>query len=429
MPRRRLLVVAYLYPPVPSVGANRWSAAVKHLRRLGHEVTVVTTSAHGGLPDDGTGRVVRARDLNTATALRALLRRPPLTRPGETEQSLEKPPPGVLTKVVVPDAYTVSWAPFAYLAVRRIVRRQPIDCVITTSPTESAHLIALALGGSRPAWLADFRDGWTFERLRPPFPTAMQRSIDERLERAVVSHADAVVGVTLPIADDLRRRFGVDAAYVPNGWDGDIEPEIGRAAPRVSATPGRFLLAHTGSMSTGGRDPGPLFDALVTLRRSEPEIAARLELVVAGRLSPTDRRLVDTKELDGVVRHVGMLPRDEALALQRSADALLLVTSRQSGEATGKLFEYLAAGRPILALAHENAAAGIVQETGTGRTVAPDDVPGIVSALKSAVEGGLDADYRPRGLERYRYPGIADALVEQVELAISRRASRAAIAR
>jgi glycosyltransferase involved in cell wall biosynthesis len=423
MPGRRLLVVVYPYPPTPSTGGNRWSAAAKYLRRLGHDVTVLTTSAFGRLPDDAANGVVRTRDLITARPLRALLRRPPLAAVGEELPSLEKPAPGLLTSIVVPDAFAMSWSPAAYLAARRIVRERGIDCIVTSSPFESTHLIALALGPSRPAWVADFRDGWTFEPLRAAFPTAAQRALDRRLERAVAEHADALVAVTPPIADDLARRFGVEAASVPNGWDPDLEPAANSSPLSVAATPGRFGLLHTGGFT--GRDPGPLFDALVLLSREEPDLAARLELVLAGRLTPPERRLIERTELDGIVRHVGMLPRAQALALQRRADALLLLTSRQSSEATGKLFEYLAAGRPILALAQENAAARIVEETATGLTVPPDDVPAIVRALKTTLDGGLEAGWRPHGLERYRYPEIAEALADQVERAIS-GAARAA---
>jgi glycosyltransferase involved in cell wall biosynthesis len=418
---RRLLVVVYPYPPVPSVGGNRWAAAAKHLRRIGHDVTVLTTSAYGSLPDDGTSQVARTGDLGMARPLRALLRRPALDAPGEDLSSTHKPSPRLLTSVFVPDAFAVSWAPAAYRAARRIVRERGIECIVTSSPFESTHLVALALGKSRPAWLADFRDGWTFEPLRPSFPTEIQRRLDRRLERVVVRTADSVVAVTPPIADDLRRRFAIEAAYVPNGWDPDLEPEVARATPQTEVRAGRFGLVHTGGISTRA-DPRPFLDALATLGRDEPDVAERLDVILAGRLSPSDRHLLDRAELGGMVRHVGMLPRADSLALQRRADALLLLTSRQSSEATGKLFEYLASGRPILALANGNAAARIVEETSTGITVPPDDVPAIVRALKATVERSLETAWQPRVLDRYRFPAIAEALADEVERAITRRA-------
>jgi glycosyltransferase involved in cell wall biosynthesis len=418
MPSRRLLLVVYPYPPMPNVGANRWLAAGKYLERLGHKVTVVTTSAFGRLPDDETRRVVRTGDLNAAPALRNLLRRPPLAALSDGQSAVDKPPPTLLTRTIVPDPYVVSWTPMALRAARRIIRLYPVDCIVTSGPHESTHLVALGLGRHRPAWVADFRDGWTFEPLRPPFPTSAQRALDRRLERAVVRSADAVVGATPPIADDLSRRFRVETAYIPNGWDPDLEP--GDVEPTVELDSDRITLVHTGSMSTRA-DPRPLFEALGRLARTDPQAADRLELVLAGRLSPSDASLVQRAPAGVRVRHVGMLPREQALLLQRRAAALLLLTSRHSSEATGKLFEYLAAGRPILALADGNVAARIVRETGTGLTVAPDDVDGIATALGNVATGELDRSYRARGLERYRYPELAELFAEQIERAIARR--------
>ena len=421
MTARRVLVVVYPYPPMPNVGANRWAAAGKYLVRMGHEVTVVTTSAFGGLPDDEARAVVRTGDLNTWAPLRKLLRRPALPAEGTGQPAVDKPPPGLLTRTIVPDPSVVSWAPMALRAVRRIIRRQRVDCIVTSGPHEATHLVALALGSRRPAWVADFRDGWGFQSLRADFPTAVQRKLDHELERRVVQSAGAVMAATPPIAEDLRDRFGVEASYVPNGWDPDLEGEVAAAEP-VPLEDGVVNLVHTGFLSAGsGRNPRPLFDALTLLVRDEPEVAGRLRLVLAGRLMPEDELLVSRPELTGVVRYLGALPRTRALALQRQGDALVLVTSRQSGEATGKLFEYLASGRPILALADGNAAARIVEETGTGVTVPPDDVDAIAAVLRRAASHELERSFRPRGLERYRYPELTQLFVDEIERAMARR--------
>jgi hypothetical protein len=120
-----------------------------------------------------------------------------------------------------------------------------------------------------------------------------------------------------------------------------------------------------------------------------------------------------------------MLDHGEALALQRSADVLLLLTAADTSAATGKIFEYLGAGRPIIALAREsNQAAQIVRETNTGVAVAPDDRAAIGDALRLAASGELQRRYAPRNIERYNYPGPAQAMAELVEEAIARKASR-----
>ena len=118
--------------------------------------------------------------------------------------------------------------------------------------------------------------------------------------------------------------------------------------------------------------------------------------------------------------HLGTLSRAQALALQRAADALVLLTSRNAGEATSKLYEYLASGRPVLALATGNEAARIVAETGAGVTVDPTDVPGIAAALRRVAAGTLHAGGE-RDLGRYVYPGPAAAMSELIDAALSER--------
>ena len=141
--------------------------------------------------------------------------------------------------------------------------------------------------------------------------------------------------------------------------------------------------------------------------------------MIAGLLrdEEADARAPDLRSLVDVI---GALPRPAAVALQRRADALLLVTSHHKSIVTGKLFEYLTAGKPILALAGDNEAARIVRETGTGEVVDPSDVDAIVAALGRAVSGSLA--YDPRGVERYTYEAAAQKLSEQIELAIRSRA-------
>ena len=106
--------------------------------------------------------------------------------------------------------------------------------MITTSAYESTHLVGLALGRGRPAWIADFRDGWTFHPWKPRFPTAVQRRLDRWLEQRVVTTADRVVVVERPVGEDFRTRLGVDAAYVPNGWDPELAPRLHRSTPTAS---------------------------------------------------------------------------------------------------------------------------------------------------------------------------------------------------
>jgi glycosyltransferase involved in cell wall biosynthesis len=413
---RRVLLVTYYHPPIPFLGGDPWSGLTTQLRRLGHELTIVTTGAHGEEPTDAERGVVRTPDLTASDALRRVLRRPEVPREGAAP-AVAKPPTALLTRVIVPDAYLVSWAAWSVPAVRRLIRERRIECVITTSPPDSTHLVGLALGRRRPAWIADFRDGWSFEGLREPFPTAPQRRLDAWLEAQVVRRADQVLATTQPGVEDFRARFGRDGAVVPNAWDTELEPEVARATPPALDRE-RVNLVYTGTLGgIRGHDDRALLEALRRIVRDEPDVAGRLRLVIAGRLMDEEASVL--RELEPVVQLVGALPRTEAIALQRRADALLLVTSHHKSIAHGKLFEYLAAGKPILALAGDNEPARIVRETQTGEVTPPDDPEAIAAALRRVADRALP--HAPRGVERYTYESAAKELSAQIELAIARR--------
>lgn len=380
-------------------------------------MTIVASDAWGALPEDAELDVVRVRDPKSARTLRSLLRRGKLRQDGD-RGLLERRPGRLLTGVLVPEMNVVTWLPQAALAVRRLLAHKAYDCLITSSPPESSQLIGLLLGSERPAWVADFRDGWTFEPYRTRFPTDFQRRVDRYLERRVVCSAEVAVGATQPIADDLSRRFGAFASCVSNGWDPESVQQPTQAAVRPND--GSVRLVYTGALSgEWGRDPTALMDAL---RAVSAEMKDRqLRLVHAGPLRVEERALIDRTGVAGVVEHLGTLGRAEALALQRSADALVLLTSRNSGEATGKLFEYMFSGRPVVALAENSEAARIVRETNTGITVPPDDVEAIAGALRRVISGELMREYAPRNLDRFEYPRPAEQMSELIEEAISRR--------
>src|SRR5262249_52891060 len=146
----------------------------------------------------------------------------------------------------------------------------------------------------------------------------------------------------------------------------------------------RELLVHTGALSgPRGRDARPLLEALHRLT-VEPQTEPRFVLVQAGPTQPSDEPLLNVLQERGDALTLGVVPRAVSIALQRQATALVLLTSDERSQSTGKLYEYLAAGRPILALAEDNEAARIVRETRTGVTVPPGDVDAILAALRGA---------------------------------------------
>ena len=414
---RSILFVAYFYPPCPDAGAHRPAAMVKHLRRLGHRVTVLTTAAYGREADDGDD-VVRTADLQLA---RARIRGKDRVQ-AMYEADTYSPRPHPLSRVLVPEPLVLAWLPFALPRALRLHRAHRFDAVITTSPPESGHLIGRALQRRGAAWIADVRDAWNFEPLRPRFPTAAQRRLDEWLERRLLGGADVVTAVSRPAADDLRDRVGATVELVPNGWDPDLAPPVDGTAHEDAERmldAARLSIVYTGRFGSYGRDPRPLVDALRSLAGSDRELAGRLELVFAGPYTDEELALLRTDVAPARMAVVGSLPRDRALALQRAADALLLIAAPgRSQLANLKLFEYLAAERPILALAGGTEAGRIAAEAGAGEVARSDDVDAIAAALRRLADGTTGVP-DPDRLREYSYPAVAERMAGVVDRAVA----------
>ena len=229
--------------------------------------------------------------------------------------------------------------------------------------------------------------------------------------------------MTAPIVEDLRARYPIPVRLITNGFDPEDEP-TGEGAEDLLG-PDRFSLVHTGRMAIARSTPAPLLDAVRLLRSTTPELASRLEIVFAGPLSADEAELLADEDVAEMVRTVGALERPRALELQRAADALLVITegSTRRSVATGKLFEYLAARRPILVLGDETEAARIVADAGAGFAAAAGDPEEIAAALRRLLEAdSFSADRKE--VDRYAYPKLAEeysALIEEVVEGRTRR--------
>lgn len=435
---RRILLVAYFYPPCPDTGAHRPAAMAKYLRLAGHDVTVLTTRAYGELPDDAEQEIVRTNDLQLLRARLAGQKRiKPVFQPGTTAGATSRP--HLLSHVLFPEPLVAAWLPFARGRALRLHRERPFDCVITTSPPESVHLVGRALQRRGAAWVADLRDGWNFQPLRTRLPTRAQRSADARLERRLLGAAEVVTCVTEAMAADARNRLGARSAVVPSGFeppeDGEGSPAAAAAAASELLDPGRISIVYTGRFGHHRRDPTALIDALAELAREDPDVARRIELVFAGPYSADEQALLRRPVDPARIRIAGTLPREETIALQRQADALLLIYagegragdgpgggpdgSAHPGLGSAKLFEYLGAGKPLLALAAGTEMGRLVAELDAGAVVGAADAGAIKAALKQVADGRVGAATK-EARSAYAYPRVAERMAEQIERAIAR---------
>ncbi|MBS1868983.1 MAG: glycosyltransferase [Actinobacteria bacterium] len=403
-----VLLVSYLFPPSDVSAVRRVVALRRALHDLDVRTTVLMSAASGALPDDAAQRVVRAGDLRAhADGQHRVVA-------GLADGAVTRTRRRWWTRAIVPDATAATWAPAAIRAARRIVARDRPDVVFTTSPPESVHLVGMALKARGIPWFADLRDGWTFE---PPTLRPYATALDRRLEGAVVRRATCVTAVTEPIAADLARRHpGARVAHLTNGFD----PVALAAATDERATldPSRFSLVYTGSGGVDGKDPRPFLRALERVLGADPALRERIELVAAGSFTEQETAALRAPALADVVRPLGRVEHRRALGLQQAADGLLLITSVGVTQvATAKLYEYLAAGKPILALAHANAAAELLRRSGGHELAPPDDEAAIARALRAYADRRVvDGEpYRPSpdfDLDAYSFPRIAERLLE-----------------
>jgi len=402
--------------------AQRPAGLTKYLSRLGYSVTVLTSATSGSGPIPEAVQTIRTRDLmvsplNWRRSSFAAIK-------GESSDMYDETP-SVVAAWVIPDLEIIGWIPFALPRALALARRKHFDCVITSSPPQSGHLIGLALQRRGIAWVADLRDRWSVVPAGERSSLSRRGWLDRAMEEAVLSRADGIVGVSPPIAEDLRDRVNPRAVTITNGYDLEATELALSAAGQVRAPSERFTVAYTGTLAFGGASPQPLLDGVRRLQALDPKAAATLELVFAGPMSATDLAQLGAPDLLGTVRVVGALPRGDVLGLQRAADALVLfVDGRHRSGVPGKLYEYLYSGNPILVLGEGSEAARIVDEVGAGVIAPLNDPTSIAETLRRLVRGRQTVPVPAEGaLERFSYPRIAAEMAEQVERAIVTRSA------
>jgi len=335
--------------------------------------------------------------------------------------------------VLVPDAY-LGWFPFALAAARARIERGGIDVLLTTSSPDSAHLVGLVLRErTRVPWVADFRDPWV-RRLTFQAPTALHARLQAWLEGRVLARADGVLVTNEATRADFLARYPqlpkAKFVVLPNGFDpADLElgaRSDGRSDVRSAPDPGRrFVLAHTGLLS-GKRSLAPLVQGLELLFDRRPDLRARLLVRQIGPRESVNDALVRQHALSDVIEFEPPRRHPEVLQAMAVADGLLLLEADEpqgSLITPGKIFEYLAVGRPILALVPKGPAADLVTEFDAGVVVHPGDAAGIAHTLAGWLTSGPPepGGWRGAALARYSRPVLAERLAETLRTVVNAR--------
>ena len=369
--RRRVLMVAFHYPPAHAPGALRTLKFTKWLGEHGWTPSVLTAPpARAGSRDD------------------ALLEQVPATlhvhRAGcfdaKATFAIHGKYPGFLE---IPDRY-LSWLPPAVWKGVRIVRAERITALFSTSPIPTAHLIAGIIHRiTGVPWVAELRDPWS----AAPNPGRARQAIARQLERTVVRRAGGIVTTTALLASQLatlhgavvRRKINV----IPNGYDEDDFADLGACPP----TEPSFRLIHAGHLYDNARRPTALLQALRACLDAETlPSGTTLDFIGDGERNASSvvAREVEHLRLTGTVRFGARIGYRAALAAMMSSSALVLL---QGGSATftqvpAKAFEYLRSGRPVLVLAPAGSSTDeVVRRFPAVWRADMDDVAAIAAAL------------------------------------------------
>jgi len=363
---KTILMIAYFYPPRGGMGTIRTVKFAKFLTKFDWQPVVLTTNKGLGLMpcDENEGQfehvmIVKSNFIDIYSKLHSVFF---ATRTKSTNNTLAKSPTLGTAEVPLFKKYikliwswlqfpdpNIGWYPFALKKALEVYRTLNVNVIYSSSPPETSHLIASSLKAKTGLpWVADLRDLWTQNpySLRGP----IRQGVERMLERKVLAQADALITVSKPLAARLSSGLGIppDKVHViPNGFDPDDFIEIHNAQSEI------FNLTYTGRLYRFKRNPELLFKVVCNLIRKGAINKDRISLNFYVGDTAGFSYFKKKYSLEKILNAFNFIPYRESLKQQQNATALLLFQSDSNadfGVYTGKLFEYLGAGRPILSM-------------------------------------------------------------------------------
>jgi len=424
--RKRVLIITYYWPPAGGSGVQRWLKFTKYLRTFGWEPVIYTAANpeapamdHELLNEIPEGiEVLKKSVWEPYNLFRAISGRKG-QKFGAGLASNKKSSKGIMHSfalwvrgnLFIPDA-RMFWIRPSVKYLSKYLSNNSVDAIVSSGPPHTTHLIAKRISKrfSIP-WLADFRDPWTnidfFDDLKP---TLLSKKIHRRLERNVLTHAQRVVTVTKGWANDLSLIGKTEVLVVENGYDPE-DFETGE----VTLDKG-FILTHIGTLSPN-RNCNLLWQVLGDKVKNDAEFAKHFKLRFVGSVDASAHNAIVHNGLLPYTDFMGYMPHNQAIDLQlRSSVLLLLVNNSPNamGIQTGKVFEYMAAKRPIFAVGplggntHD-----LISETKAGIFADFTDLNQIKQGVESLWDwyGNDFKGFSPKGFESYSRKTLAHRIV------------------
>ncbi len=424
---KKALIITYYWPPGSGPGVQRWLKFCKYLSEYEWEPIVITVK-NGSYPNVDHSL---HKDVGASTSVFKTKTREPFAvynflrgkqgKTVEVSDTLKSDPKGfeklaiyIRSNFFIPDARK-GWNQFAYQQAKEIIKKEKPDLVVTTGPPHSTHLVGLQLQkefGIR--WVADFRDPWTTVYYNQHLIRSNASIIkDKSLEDEVVSSADMVVTTSPGITQELKER-AKEIVTIPNGFD---DTDFQDLSP---TTYEKFTLAYVGNFKANQNVTG-LWKTLAMLKEARQISNKNFQLRVTGNVHDSVVSSWTAHGIEELIVQEQFVPHHEAIQHMQNAHLLLLpvpMDENNQSILTGKIFEYLATQRPILAIGPEDGnAATVLAECGKDPMVSYNNISGIAAYfLKYLSLYRVDSDPAQIGNDnhlRYSRKGCTERLIAE----------------
>lgn len=432
-----ILIITYVFPPVNVIGAQRPYSWAKYWSRAGHTICVLTARPEafdGPLDSDFDKHVFSSINVVSVKywplSKSSSQSEPPTNmlptsshrQSGALIRQAKKMAKGIRQKLGMGALLSVRnlWVRPAVEVGIKLHQEAPFDLIVSTYGPPASHIVASRLKQKIGSpWVADYRDLWFGAHYLGA--EGIFAPLQKYTETRTVAGADMFTTVSDPLRDQLAGRFQQPCFTIENGFDLEESPAslLDDRSGDDKPDHGKIRLVYTGSIRSGQQTVIPFFQALQSLRHQTPELDQQLEVVIYGLRLGEVPALVSQLQLDPVVKLAGFLNRKDSLKAQRQADALLFFDWKDTsvdGILTGKIFEYLFAGKPILGIGSipQTAPGKLLLESGTGVCLGTNaqDIARLLNQLllKKAVPYDPNRDV----LRRYSRESLAHKMLSTI---------------
>lgn len=380
----KVLIITYYWPPAGGSGVQRWLKFVKYLRDFGIEPIIYTVQdPKYALEDISLGQDIP----KGIEVLRQPIWEPNnlLGKKKQTSAGFLNANPGLIEKVAqyiranyfIPDARKF-WIKPSVKFLSNYLKNNKIDVIISTGPPHSMHLIGLELKNKLGIkWISDFRDPWTEIDYFHQLPLT-EKSIKkhQKLEQEVLNKSDVVLVVGGGMKQSYQS-FNKNIHVITNGFDTNFSSDD-------VALDKKFTLTHVGLMNAD-RNPSVLWKVLSEIALENNDFSKNLEIKLIGKVSTICLDEITENNLNTNLKMIDYLPHNKVQEHQKSSQVLLLAINNvpsAKGIITGKIFEYLNAKRPILAIGPiDGDLAKILDETNSGVIIEFEDAVSLKSVI------------------------------------------------